>query len=124
MARLPQTHLVVQRQDDFVVSFTVFDEYGLAVDLSSATEITFTAKYDIRDADDVALISKTLGSGIEIGSASNIVRVFVAADDTLEIAESTILVWDLEVNTGSATRTAARGTLRVEYDVTRHDVSA
>jgi hypothetical protein len=118
---LPRHRLVIQRADDRVLRFTLRDAGGVPVGLDGAS-VAFTAKLNIDDTDESALIRKTTaGGGITIPGDGQ-VEVRLAAADTAELSATTFLVWDLEVTDAlGEVRTAARGTLRVELDVTRHD---
>lgn len=99
---------------------------GTPVDLDGCF-LWFTAKNDIGDLDEDAVLAKTsaLNGGIEITNAdAGAAKVVIAADDTADLDcqldGSPPLVWDVQVRDGTGRiRTVASGTLRILADVTR-----
>lgn len=91
---------------------------GAAFEPGSDWLLIFTAKADTEDADDDALIQKASGYGISVeGSTASVALV---PDDTVTVAERTLL-WDIQAQhtVSGEVRTVATGNLRLSRDVTR-----
>lgn len=107
------------RGDDRALTLTLTDEDGSPVDLTAAA-VRFTAKRNIIDADDAAVLSKTVGSGVVLVNApGGIARIDIAAADTAAFAGRVELVWDIQVTRAGLIRTVDAGTLTVLPDVSR-----
>jgi hypothetical protein len=98
------------------------DESGLTGGLHDFEGLWFTAKHNIKDADDDAVFQKTLGGGIVIDDEDSSKAVItVMAADTADLPDyQTRLRWDLQSKDGEGlVKTLASGVLIVEPDVTR-----
>ena len=115
--------LSMMRGDTRHITVTLTDADGIAIDLDTLAEITFTAKLHYDDsADTDTTIVKTLGAGIEPDGYPEAGTVVITIDpvDTEEFAYSYRLMWDIAV-VGDAeddVRTVARGWLWVYRDIT------
>lgn len=114
------TYLSMYRGDDESFDVHVVDRDGVDVDLTGA-ELRFTAKRDVTDADNDAVISKTTGAGVTtVTAVEGLARIDIDAADTDAMARGTLLVWDLQVvDTFDKVRTVASGSLRIMVDVSR-----
>lgn len=92
------------------------------LDLSTAAEITFTAKLKKSD-DDAAptTIQKTLGSGVELlDPTGGTAVVTLDPADTDALLKQTTYLCDVQLDEADGTRTTlAEGTLKLTLDVTR-----
>lgn len=115
------SELVAIRGDDEIYDIAFKMPDGVTpLNLTGAQGIWFTAKRSSLDPDADALIQKALGAGIAIVSApAGTATLTIDAADTADI-EPTTLVWDAQVKDSlTKIRTAAKGTLVIESDVTR-----
>ena len=90
---------------------------GLEQDLDT---VFFTCKANYDDTDANAVFKKSLGSGIEKVSDGQY-RVRVAPEDTANV-DPGMYYYDLELGVNSDIFTVLRGTLRINWDVTRNGV--
>ena len=81
--------------DDVDIVLSVYDKSDTAIDLSSATAITFKVQ---KAPEGDTYISKTLGSGITVGSPTNELTITLTdvdtADDSIDAGE---YVFELQV---------------------------
>lgn len=113
--------LRMYRGDTQLLDVVVVDEAGAAVDISGS-DIRFTAKRKPSDPDLDAIITKTLGSGIDLvgGGLAGECQVTIDPVDTDSLTKQTTLTWDLQlVDGGGAVKTAAFGRLMVLVDISR-----
>lgn len=116
------TNLYITSGDDYAdsraLTITVTDPAGAAVDLT-ATDLTFMVKASRTDADEDALITKTLLDGIELATQSGDTEG--VAYLTLEAADTEALDgryrWELQGEDSDGTITLAGGVLFVEPDL-------
>lgn len=105
------------RGDDVTFSVAVTSS-GTPVDLESTQSITFTAKRRMSDPDSAAILSKTVGAGIEV--EDNVAQVTIDRADTQDFDDTVRLFWDVEViDAEGLVHTVASGRLWVRADVTR-----
>lgn len=99
--------------------FTIVDDDGQAVNVSSWTDWRLTGKLSLADADDDALFQKTVGDGVTITSgAGGIVDGLLAPADTLAILKTSRVYVELQADAGSATWVPATGFVVVYPSVT------
>jgi hypothetical protein len=92
-----------------------------ALDLTGA-DIRFTAKNSLRDADDDAVIAKTLADGVAVvgDPEDGIALVTIDPADTSTLSRRTVLQCDVQVvEISGRVTTVAKGTLTIELDATR-----
>lgn len=116
------TYLSMYRGDDESFSVTVTDG-GAVVDLTGCV-LRFTAKRDVDDADEDAVIAKTSAIpgqlDIDDDPTTGIALINIDAEDTSDLTRGTVLAWDLQVtDTDDQVRTLDSGNLRIIVDVTR-----
>lgn len=111
--------LLMTRGDDVTLDVIATDQ-GAPVDLTGAG-VWWTAKRRHLDADDDAVIRKTVGAGITVTNpAGGLATVDLVPADTAGLGNSVALWWDLQVKDGAGkVRTLAAGRLVVNADVTR-----
>jgi len=99
--------------DDYLIEFTVTDEDGAAVDLTNASATWSMARRNTSSA----LLTKTLGSGINVTDAVNgVLQVSLDAADGASFEGD--YYHELEVTlSGGAKRTVAYGTVTVPIDL-------
>jgi hypothetical protein len=104
------SYLSMYRGDDRVLDIT-------ASETLTGSTLRFTAKQ--RRTDTEAVIEKSTGDGITIGSPATTASIAIDAADTEDL-EPTVLFWDIEVTdvTGKV-HTVATGRLEIHADVTR-----
>lgn len=110
------TRLSMTRGDlaSFLVTFT--DAEGDPLDLTGL-DVAFTVKRST-SLDDSAVITKTIGEGIELTETEGQVRVTVQPDDTADLTWRSY-VWDIQVDDGAGdVRTPLTGDFRIRHDVT------
>ena len=116
------TFIIVRRGDTKKIPVTAYDTSGLPFNLAQVTGIKFTVKKKRSEPDSSALISKSLGSGIEVLNAANgTMMVTLNPADTSSMTSSLRgLVWDIQIVTSlGEVYTIADGLMNVERDVTR-----
>lgn len=107
------------RGDDRTLSVDLSETGGGAIDLTGAA-VRFTGKVNTQDADDDALIVKTVGDGITIADPpTGEIAIDIAASDTSSFAGKVDLVCDVQISVGGKTRTVWLGRLTVLPDVSR-----
>jgi hypothetical protein len=109
----------ITRGDDATLTVTIRDTEGDPYPLAGKT-LWFTAKKKLSDPDEVAVISKTTGEGIELlgGTGQAVVRIDAA--DTANLPnKDTTLHCDVQMLDGGKVWTVVKDTLIVEPDVTR-----
>lgn len=114
------TYLEMYRGDDESFDVAVVDKNGAPVNLTSSN-LRFTVKRSIKDADIAAVLSKTIGAGVVVTNpAGGIARIDMDPADTSALTRSVLYVWDLQVQDSAGNvRTLADGELRVKLDVSR-----
>lgn len=125
---LPNTDIgYVYRGDTILLPpWEARDYYHEIIDLTAA-QIWFTAKVDLEedDTDPGVIQSSTHGSTIEIlGDPTNgLYAVMIAPDETHDLLDDTVFIFDVQVITGNETPnrtlTVKRGLMTVIRDVTR-----
>ena len=107
------------RGDKYEFDATILNYDGNPLDLTGSV-LRFTAKWDIRDLDAAAVISKTTtGGGIVINSATaGTVTVTILPADTVALpSDEVVLFYDLQVNSSPTVNyTVMYGKLRVLPD--------
>ncbi len=114
--------LKVKRGDTIVIPVQVFTDTGAVMNTAQITNAFFTVKKKRGDLDSVALIAKSLGSGITVVDASlGKLQVTINPIDTSMLSGYLRgLPWDVQVVTVSgAVYTVADGLMVIEPDVTR-----
>jgi hypothetical protein len=112
--------LNIRRGDTATFTIALTDSEGAPLDLTGL-ELTFTAKSRLHDADEDALVVKTVGEGIEVDEdpTTGIATLTILPEDTLDFVDAYRLVWDLQVDNGAGEiRTPLTGRLVVSADVT------
>lgn len=110
--------LTLYRGDSDTLIVTATDT-GEPYDLTD-TELRFTAKRRHEDADEEAVIVKTLEDGITVTDAlGGLAAIAISPADTDDLARDVNLVWDLQATQGETVRTLAEGVLKVSRDVSR-----
>lgn len=121
MAQAPQLNqnLFMIRGDTREWSFAVIDENKAAVNVSSATGF-FTAKYNMADADAIAVFKLTETTGITFDAgAGGTGSIKLLTANTSGVPDvRTVLVFDFQVKVSGNTYTVARGNITVDPDVT------
>ncbi len=111
------SYLSMTRGDDRTLTITASDSLA-------GSEVTFTAKRSRRDADVDAVIRKTTGAGVEIGTPDSTAVVTIDAADTEDL-EPVALWWDVQIVDGdSLIRTVAQGRLSIAADITRQGLGS
>lgn len=104
------SYLSMFRGDDRTLTITATEDLA-------GSEIRFTAKQ--RRSDAVAVIAKSLGSGITLGNPTTTAEVVIDAADTDDL-DPVALYWDVEVTDATdKIRTVASGRLAIREDVSR-----
>jgi hypothetical protein len=116
--------ITVVRGDTKLIQITALQN-GVAVDLAGC-DLWFTVKDSKQRSDSDAVIQKTIGDGISVGSPTTNGQFTVTIDpedtEDLPFGEKDILsyYWDCQLKNGSdQIFTFASGTLEVTPDVTR-----
>lgn len=123
MSATPSIPLEINRGDNETLDVAFKTPDGLSpLDITGAEGAWWTAKYRTSDADADAVAQKVLGDGLEIVDASaGTAKVRISAADFVGVP-SCILVWDAQIkDSNGEIRTAARGYLKVNADVTRDE---
>ena len=106
------------RGDTFTFNLAV-TQSGAAYNLTGAS-IRMTAKWNYTDADNAAVFSRTIGSGITVtNAAGGLATVSIAPSNTSSLpATTTNLYYDIQVtDSGANIYTVAYGVLTVNPDV-------
>jgi hypothetical protein len=107
---------------DTIIFDAAISQEGIALSLTGYS-IWFTAKPNIANNDVASgVIQKTIGSGIVItDAAKGLIRITIAPADTSQITADTTYQCDIQIkNTATGeVSTVARGTMKVELDVTQ-----
>ena len=100
------TQLSMTRGDDVTFDVDVVDEDGAPVDITGFTDLWFTAKRRISDADEDAVISKSLGLGVEFDDTINSrANVTIEDTDTNDLSDRQVrLLWDVQASDGAVYR--------------------
>ena len=109
------------RGDSRSFALTLTDGAGAPLDLTDAA-LTFTAKRNLDDEDEDAVILKTDGAGIEVAvdPTDGLATLTIDPEDTEDLAHSIVLYWDLQVEDAvGGVQTPLSGRLSVKADVTR-----
>ena len=88
----------IVKGDDLNYVLTVLDSSGVAQDLTGATAAVFTVKDEYTDEN--ALIQKTLGSGVTLTDAANVVVTVVLTDSDTDI-NAGLYKFDLQITDAS-----------------------
>lgn len=115
------TRLAMVRGDTRAFTVTLTDESDAPLDLTDLS-LAFTAKRRHGDADDDAVIRKTIGVGIEVTDAEGgEATITIDPADTRDLTNLRTLVWDLQVESADGTdvRTPLSGRFVITADVTR-----
>ena len=109
----------LRRGDDAIRDVTV-TLAGEPVSLTSAQQVTFTAKRQHIDPDADAVIRKDLDDGVEIdGTTTNVAHITFVPEDTVDLECPAVFVWDVEIiDSDGLTKTVADGWIRLIPDVT------
>lgn len=111
--------LFIWRGDSSTINITT------EFDISSASNLIFTAKRSAYDLDTAALIQKTLGFGLAVLNPYNLALQFVPIDtQDLETEQDRQLVWDIQAQIGADLKTVAFGSLCIRLDITRLPVTS
>lgn len=118
MAHLGETQFSMTRGDARSFRVTVKDDAGAAADLTGAA-IEFQCRKHPHSAD--AVITKTVGDGIEIEDApGGVFRIDIAPADTDALGNwQQAYLFDVQVTKDDKPVTVARGTLTIEPDIAR-----
>lgn len=110
--------LTLYRGDSDTLIVTATDT-GEPYDLTDTT-LRFTAKRRFEDDDSDAIIVKTLDDGITVTDAlGGLAVITISPEDTADLPNDAVLLWDLQATQDETVRTLADGTLKVSRDVSR-----
>ena len=110
----------IYRGDTIIIEAAI-NQGGEPINITGYS-IWFTAKPNIANNDGTSgVVQKTLVSGIAVTDApTGRIRITIAPADTAQISQTTTYECDVQVKSPSGeVTTAARGTMKVELDVTQ-----